>query len=66
MADQHRSLIRKRTVLSRVGLGNTSIYKRIKEGTFPKPVPIGDRAVAWDSEAIDSWIEAKINQGEKI
>ena len=63
MADQHRSLIRKRTVLSRVGLGNTSIYKRIKEGTFPKPVPIGDRAVAWDSEAIDRWIENKISEG---
>ncbi len=64
MADQHRSLIRKRTVLSRVGLGNTSIYKRIKEGTFPKPVPIGDRAVAWDSEAIDSWIENKIGEAK--
>ncbi len=64
MADQHRSLIRKRTVLSRVGLGNTSINKRIKEGTFPKPVPIGDRAVAWDSEAIDLWIEEKIEEGK--
>lgn len=64
MADQHRSLIRKRIVLSRVGLGNTSIYKRIKEGTFPKPVPIGDRAVAWDSEAIDLWIEEKIEEGK--
>ena len=48
------------TVKERVGLGRTSIYEKIKEGNFPKPISIGARSVAWDSEAIDSWIEKQI------
>jgi len=51
------------TVKGRVGLGRTSIYEKIKEGNFLKPVRIGDRMVAWDSEAIDSWIEKQIVGG---
>jgi len=60
---QQRSLIRNREVRSRVGFSNTTIYEKIKKGTFPKPIRIGDRMVAWDSEAIDSWIEKTIEEG---
>ena len=59
-----RSLIRNREVRSRVGFSNTTLYEKIKEGTFPKPIRIGDRMVAWDSEAIDLWIEEKIGEGK--
>ncbi len=55
-----RCLMRLPTVKGMTGIGHTSIYKGIKEGTFPRPVRIGDRMVAWDSEAIDSWIEKQI------
>ena len=58
-----RCLMRLPTVKERVGMGRTTIYEKIKEGSFPRPVPIGDRAVAWDSEAIDRWIENKISEG---
>ena len=61
---QQRSLIRNREVRSRVGFSNTTLYEKIKEGTFPKPIRIGDRMVAWDSEAIDLWIEEKIGEGK--
>ena len=54
-----RCLMRMPTVKERVGMGRTTIYEKIKDGSFPKPISIGARAVAWDSEAIDSWIEAK-------
>jgi len=64
MAEQLRCLIRFPAVKSRVGLGRTSIYEKIREGNFPKPIHIGARAVAWDSEAIDSWIEEKIGGDE--
>jgi len=58
-----RCLMRLPTVKGMTGIGHTSIYKGIKEGTFPKPVRIGDRMVAWDSEAINSWIEKTIAGG---
>ena len=59
-----RSLIRAPAVRSRVGLSNTTIYNKIKAGTFPRPIPIGERAKAWDSFAIDEWIEKKIVEGK--
>jgi len=32
-------------VIKDTGLGRSSIYKRIAQGEFPKPVPLGGRAV---------------------
>jgi len=62
---QKRSLIRAPAVRSQVGLSNTTIYNKIKEGTFPAPIPIGARAKAWDSLAIDEWVEEKIKNAER-
>ena len=33
------------------------IWRRVKEGTFPAPVRIGDNRVAWRREAIIEFIE---------
>lgn len=56
------SLIRLSEVIRRVGYKRTQIYLMIREGRFPKNIPIGPRAVAWDSNDIDEWIESKKNQ----
>jgi prophage regulatory protein len=50
------------TVKLRTGLSRSEIYRRIaaKPPTFPKPVPLGERAVAWDAAEIDSWIATRI------
>ena len=53
------------SVEERSGKKRTGIYEGIKDGTFPAPVRIGDRAVAWDSFAIDKWIEEKIENAER-
>lgn len=60
------SLQRLPTVIARVGLSRSSIYARIKEGTFPAPVVLGEgRAVAWDSRAIDKWIDDRVAAAAK-
>ncbi|MFP3433582.1 AlpA family transcriptional regulator [Paraburkholderia sp. SIMBA_061] len=41
------------------GLRKSSIYAMIKDGSFPAPVRIGLRAVAWRQEDIGRWIEAR-------
>ncbi|RYG92283.1 AlpA family transcriptional regulator [Loktanella sp. IMCC34160] len=38
------------------GLSRSSIYAAMKDGTFPKPVQIGKRAVAWSEADIAEWI----------
>jgi prophage regulatory protein len=48
-----------------VGLSRTAIYRLIAEGQFPRQVCIGPRTVAWCQDALEAWIEQRI-QGEII
>jgi|GEM_PF-1002332 len=42
-------------VKAATGLSKTSIYEKIKENTFPSPVPIGKRTVGWVEFEIKQW-----------
>lgn len=52
-------------VMSLTGVPESSVYWRISRGEFPRPIKIGERAVAWNSEEIDAWIAAKIEAGRR-
>jgi prophage regulatory protein len=58
-----RRLLRLSEVKHQVGLGRSAIYAQIREGLFPPPVKLGARAVAWPSDAIEAWIDARIVAG---
>jgi len=55
-------MLRLRQVQQRTGLSRSGIYQKISEGTFPKQISLGGRAVAWTSNSIDAWIYDRINQ----
>ncbi len=42
------------------GKSRPTIYRDIEAGTFPKPIKIGPRAVAWPSSVIQKWIDDRI------
>jgi prophage regulatory protein len=42
-----------------VGLKRSAIYQRISAGKFPKPVSLGDRAVAWRGNDLKEWVEGR-------
>lgn len=48
------------TVQRRTGLSRSSIYFRMSEGSFPRPVSLGSRAVGWVESDVQQWIEARI------
>ena len=52
-------LLRRSSVEEVTGLSKASIYRLMHEGSFPPPVRIGTRAVAWPQSAIVEWIEAR-------
>ncbi len=62
----NQKLIRLPEVKERVGLSRSSIYLRISEGMFPKPINLGGRAVGWDSCAIDKWIQERIAASQEV
>lgn len=61
---QGRCLLRLPAVSARTGMGKTAIYSAIKAGKFPAPVRLGYRTSAWDSVAIDQWIERQLGTEE--
>ena len=53
-------ILRLPTVKGRTGLARSTIYLRISEGCFPKPISLGGRAVGWIETEIDEWLEKQI------
>lgn len=54
------SILRRKQVEKRTGLSRSTIYLRIQEGTFPKPINLGERAVGWLENEIEAWLTARI------
>jgi len=40
-------------------LSKTALYEAIKQGTFPPPVKLAKRCVAWPKQEVDKWLSAK-------
>lgn len=57
VSPEHR-LVRKHEVVEMVGLCSSTIYRRIAEGTFPAPVQLGPRSVAWRESDVRQWQQA--------
>jgi len=49
-------------VKQRTSLGKTTIYERIAAGTFPRPVKLGERRVAWLESEVEAWIRERIEE----
>ncbi len=58
-----QKLVRLPIVEERVAASKSSIYAWVKAGTFPAPVRLSARAVAWREEDIDRWISGRVATG---
>lgn len=47
--------LRQRQVCERVGLSPMTIWRRQKDGTFPRRVRLGPNAVGWIEAEIEAW-----------
>lgn len=59
------TILRRREVERRTGLSRSTIYERIKAGTFPAPISLGEKAVGWIESEIDSWLAARVEESRK-
>ncbi|WP_414057261.1 helix-turn-helix transcriptional regulator [Pantoea dispersa] len=55
-------LIRMPEVLSKTGFKKSLIYLLISNDSFPKPIKMGARAIAFVEAEIDQWVEDRINE----
>ncbi len=49
-------------VLARTGLSRSTIYVRLEQGRFPRPVSLGARAVGWIESEVEEWMRQRIEK----
>jgi prophage regulatory protein len=52
-------LLRMKQVTQRIGLCGARVYQMIGAGEFPKPIKLGDRAIAFLESEVNDWIAKK-------
>lgn len=60
LQDRRHKIVRLPEVKNQTGLGRSSIYSRMKAGTFPQSITLGARAVGWLESDINDWIDAQV------
>ena len=61
-----RKILRLPIVLDRTGLSRSTVYQRVTEGSFPRPVSLGARAVGWIETEVEEWIASQIEVSRGI
>ena len=59
------TILRLPAVKTHTGLSRNTIYLRVSQGTFPKPVSLGGRAVGWLEAEIQDWLQRRIEASRK-
>lgn len=60
-----QSILRLPAVKARIGLSRSSIYLMVSNGSFPRPIPLGARAVGWLDSDVEVWLSAQIERGRR-
>ena len=48
--------LRTKQVAQALGVGRSTLYKMVAEGTFPKPQKIGPRISLWRTSVVNDWL----------
>ncbi len=56
-------LLRRREVEAITGLARSTIYRLMKDGTFPRPIRVGPSAVRWRLSDIEAWMASRPTTG---
>ncbi|ATY32533.1 helix-turn-helix transcriptional regulator [Sphingomonas psychrotolerans] len=50
-------ILRIKTVLQRTGLSRATMYRKMKQGSFPRQIKISTRCAGWRESAITEWLK---------
>lgn len=53
-------ILRRPKVLDRTGFSKSTLYLRMAEGLFPRPISLGGRAVGWLEAEVETWLSTQI------
>jgi len=53
-------------VVHKCNLSKATIYKKAKEGTFPKQIKLSERSSGWLESEINDWIASKVSDRDQV
>lgn len=59
-------VLRLHQVMDTTGLARSTVYKYIAEGTFPKPISLGERCVGWLESEVHDWLLARLDERDNV
>jgi len=58
--DYTARILRLPQVRTATGLSRSSIYAKVKEGSFPRYISLGARSVGWLESEVQAWIDERV------
>ncbi len=52
-------MLNAREVVERVGLHRSTIWKKVRAGTFPAPIELADNKIGWPESTITAWLDSR-------
>lgn len=59
------AILRLPNVMSKTGLGRSTIYAWMEKDLFPRPVHLGPRAIGWLAGDIDQWVLSRRESAQR-
>ncbi len=59
MSTDRDVLLTRREVERRTGLSRSTLYRKMREGTFPVPLKVSERAVRWRESDIRAYVDSR-------
>ena len=59
MSTDQDVLLTRREVERRTGLSRSTLYRKMREGTFPVPLKVSERAVRWRESDIRAYVDSR-------
>ena len=66
MEEKDERLLSFKEVISMTSLSRGEIYRRFKQGRFPRPIRLGKGRVAFVHSEVAEWIRARAESAERV
>lgn len=66
MSTREGRIVRLPEVMRLTGLSKTTIHRRFRAGTFPRPLRLGPQSIGWRRGEIVEWLESLPRAGAGI
>ncbi len=53
----NKGFIRQKNLIVILGFSAPTLWRKVKAGTFPKPIKLGENMTAWRIEEVHQWMD---------